>query len=89
MKESNNSFGWLWRCRVAEAQSSDDEQHFNKRQNARLAADRAQMAPTVLGGDGAPHPHSHTQLAPSPLHIPSPSLTLTVPLPLNLALTLL
>ena len=41
-----------WR-RVAETQSSDDEQHFRNKEGARLAADRAQIAPAVLGGEGA------------------------------------
>lgn len=41
------------RRRVAEAQSSDDEQHFRNKEGARLVADRAQIAPTVLGGEGA------------------------------------
>ena len=40
------------RRREAAEASSDDEEHFQKKERARLQQDRAQLAPVMLGGAG-------------------------------------
>ena len=48
--------GALWWRRAARrrgAESSDDEEHFAKKEAARLARDKARLAPVTLGGRGA------------------------------------
>ena len=52
-------------CRAAHLAGSDDEEHFQNKDRARLARDKLRLNPVVLGAAVLPFPAMHYSLTPA------------------------